>query len=148
MRVDSTPTRVLWIRRMRLSSPWILVSVAGAVLQMACPTLSACSELNCGGICDERDLCQSLPRVDDDAGDGSRIIDPRPDGGSSADGGLALRVGIWNIEWFGDSPDGGNGPADATLQRENVAAVLNSSGLHDVDIWGCKKLSASMIFNC
>ncbi|MEK7728820.1 MAG: endonuclease/exonuclease/phosphatase family protein [candidate division KSB1 bacterium] len=70
------------------------------------------------------------------------IVDPDPDARSKPDGGIALslRVGIWNIEWFGDSPDGGNGPSDAILQRENVAAVFNSTELRDVDIWGLQEI--------
>ena len=56
---------------------------------------------------------------------------PVTDGGPKTDGGtptvLPVKVGNWNIEWFGDTTPG-NGPDDEALQLANVTAVLADAG--------------------
>ena len=58
------------------------------------------------------------------------------DGGTTTDGGdgrgaCPLKVGNWNIEWFGDTD--ATGRPTSTLQLTNVRAVLADAG---ADVWG------------
>ncbi|QSQ12733.1 putative Ig domain-containing protein [Myxococcus landrumensis] len=64
-----------------------------------------------------------------------------PDSGPNPSGSFPLAVGNWNIEWFGDP---GAGPTDDTLQRNNVATVINGA---DVDVWGLAEVVSTTEFN-
>ena len=52
-----------------------------------------------------------------------------------------LDIATWNIEWFGSSS---NGPSDDTMQVQNVADIINGSG---VDIWAVQEISQPDRFN-
>ena len=56
-----------------------------------------------------------------------------PDAGSS-DAGVEVKIGEWNLEWFGD-PDAG--PNDDDLQQANVQAVMADAG---ADLWGIEEV--------
>ena len=64
--------------------------------------------------------------------DGGPVTDggTKTDGGTVTDGGtpavLPLKVGNWNIEWFGDATPG-NGPGDEALQLANVKTVISGA---------------------
>lgn len=77
----------------------------------------------------------------DDAGHDAGNL---PDSGTpGVDGGIALKVANWNLEWFGDNA--GNGVADPALQYTNVIAVLKSAP--DVDIWGLEEVVSASEFS-
>ncbi|WP_342376663.1 putative Ig domain-containing protein [Myxococcus stipitatus] len=64
-----------------------------------------------------------------------------PDSGPNPSGSFPLSVGNWNVEFFGDP---GAGPTDDTLQRNNVATVINGT---DVDVWGLAEVVSTTEFN-
>ncbi|WP_233602452.1 lamin tail domain-containing protein [Corallococcus sp. CA047B] len=89
-----------------------------------------------------------------DLPDGGPVTDAgtTTDGGTKTDGGttdagpataVPLKVGNWNIEWFGDTTPG-NGPDDEALQLANVTAVLADAG---ADIWGVAEIVDEAQFN-
>jgi len=49
--------------------------------------------------------------------------------------------GNWNIEWFGSTS---NGPANETLQLQNIRDVILGS---DLDIWGLEEVVSTTSFN-
>lgn len=53
----------------------------------------------------------------------------------------SLDFATWNIEWFGDTS---NGPANETLQLENVRDVILGSA---IDIWGFQEVGDSSHWN-
>lgn len=69
-------------------------------------------------------------------------------GGGAVDGGIALTVGCWNLNWFGDpaQPDGGYlGPRDNALQAMNVLTALRAKP--DVDLWGIEEIVGTTEFS-
>lgn len=48
-----------------------------------------------------------------------------------------LDIATWNIEWFGDP---NNGPSDDVMQVQNVADIINGSG---IDLWAMQEIVAS-----
>lgn len=76
-------------------------------------------------------------------GDGGTPDGGSPDGGSGSDGGTSvpLRVGNWNIEWFGSTTEG---PTNEQLQLNNARTVLASV---DVDFWGLAEIVDTAHFN-
>ena len=48
-----------------------------------------------------------------------------------------LDIATWNIEWFGDP---NNGPSDDAMQVQNVADIINGSG---IDLWAMQEVVAS-----
>jgi endonuclease/exonuclease/phosphatase family metal-dependent hydrolase len=75
-------------------------------------------------------------------GDGGSPDGGSPDGGGT-DGGTSvpLRVGNWNIEWFGSPTEG---PTDEQLQLDNARTVLASA---EVDFWGLAEIVSTEHFN-
>ncbi|WP_244238291.1 lamin tail domain-containing protein [Corallococcus terminator] len=86
-----------------------------------------------------------------DLPDGGPVTDAGTDGGTKTDGGTTtdagpatsapLKVGNWNIEWFGDT---GYGPTDEALQLANVTAVLADAG---PDVMGVAEIVSETQFN-
>ncbi|WP_158617067.1 lamin tail domain-containing protein [Corallococcus exercitus] len=69
------------------------------------------------------------------------------DGGTTTDGGtqptVGLKVGNWNIEWFGDTTPG-NGPSDEALQLANATAIIADAG---PDVMGVAEIVGVDAFN-
>ncbi|WP_375754837.1 lamin tail domain-containing protein [Corallococcus exercitus] len=79
---------------------------------------------------------------------------PVTDGGTKTDGGtqptdggtqptVGLKVGNWNIEWFGDTTPG-NGPGDEALQLSNATAIIADAG---PDVLGVAEIVGVDAFN-
>ncbi|MCY1031955.1 lamin tail domain-containing protein [Corallococcus sp. BB11-1] len=81
--------------------------------------------------------------------DGGPVTDggTRTDGGTTTDGGpvvsVPLKVGNWNIEWFGDTTPG-NGPDNEPLQLANATAVIADAG---PDVMGVAEIIDVAQFN-
>ncbi|GMU07047.1 lamin tail domain-containing protein [Corallococcus caeni] len=80
--------------------------------------------------------------------DGGPITDggTKTDGGTTTDGGtqptaVGLKVGNWNIEWFGSTAEG---PTDEALQLANATAVLADAG---PDVMGVAEIVSVDAFN-
>ncbi len=74
-------------------------------------------------------------------GDGGTPDGGSPDGGSDGGTSVPLRVGNWNIEWFGETTQG---PTDEQLQLDNARTVLSSV---EVDFWGLAEIVSTEHFN-
>ncbi|WP_223638787.1 lamin tail domain-containing protein [Corallococcus sp. EGB] len=114
-------------------------ALADAVIQL--PVQTSSGELPDGG-----------PVTDGGTTDGGTKTDggtptdggTKTDGGTPTDGGTAtLKVGNWNIEWFGD-PTPGNGPSDEALQLANATAVIADAG---PDVLGVAEIVGVDAFN-
>ncbi|WP_233591320.1 lamin tail domain-containing protein [Corallococcus sp. AB011P] len=71
---------------------------------------------------------------------------PVTDGGTKTDGGtqptaVPLKVGNWNIEWFGSTTEG---PTDEALQLTNATAVIADAG---PDVLGVAEIVGTDAFN-
>ncbi|WP_375742271.1 lamin tail domain-containing protein [Corallococcus interemptor] len=78
--------------------------------------------------------------------DGGTKTDGGTDGGTKTDGGtqptaVPLKVGNWNIEWFGSTAEG---PTDEALQLTNATAVIADAG---PDVLGVAEIVGVDAFN-